>query len=872
MIWKFSNKRKSQSLIELVLSIALAIFFLTAFIVNLAFITTKFSDYKDKYYAYQLVKEQKKLNDRNLAYLLANNKIVSNYTTNGYFAVQGSHLNYTYLNYESTGLTSFLNQEKKYFLNDDYIYYWSLDAIPSSSTYIVDDKGDNARKGTLSCLGLSCTNPIIVDKSKGHCVSNNCLKFETAIGTAGTITFPSMNTLNNSARSKTTWEAWVNSFSPSDDAIFMSRGDYNYFGIIDNFPTVQFKLGTEEKLLSAPVPISPLQWYHLVATYDGSYISIYVNGVLSAKSENVSGMMGYNDILKFGYFTESNPTGFLGHLDEIKIYGRALSDAEILNRYNAFRKNIGLVANWHLDDALNTATYSGASEAGLNPKFTSFSSPDNIPIIIEKAKAENNPTLCKSGACTLFYRNYSSKGTLIDSSNTYTQLHSLSNITLSANIKITNINTGYQGIFGKDVNGNYALGLSNDDIQIDLKIEGTRYSKTYEANLEANRWYQIDATFDGSDIKLYVDGVFKGMWNQPGGITDDTNHGNIYIGYSGTDNEYFDGYIDEIKIYNRALSSEEINNPYDGGFTHYQYYKPVCRTSQNGTISAECLNCNPINGTECVRAESGVNFESLLVKSIYIVKFGKGINYKQHKSEQIIPVVNSFYQQEAGANVWAGGYTPYSGTACGRFVFGTYGDSAGSTIRYNSACGNSACGREIVGSQVCQSSNFSYFYDNGCTTCSGTPGSSSWTCDVCEAEGYFEKTSSGDAASMISPTFNFPKKMGLTSFGWIGSGGPVKFQFACLDDIVDGSGSELPEGAWSYLGPEPSNSKRCTASDYYSANPNTSYPVSSCWETDNQSLHNCQFFRFKIVIDAPVQATINSVRLNFGQYPYTIIK
>jgi len=114
-----------------------------------------------------------------------------------------------------------------------------------------------------------------------------------------------------------------------------------------------------------------------------------------------------------------------------------------------------------------------------------------------------------------------------------------------------------------------------------------------------------------------------------------------------------------------------------------------------------------------------------LVKSIYIVKFGKGINYKQHKSEQIIPVVNSFYQQEAGANVWAGGYTPYSGTACGRFVFGTYGDSAGSTIRYNSACGNSACGREIVGSQVCQSSNFSYFYDNGCTTCSGTPGSSS---------------------------------------------------------------------------------------------------------------------------------------------------
>jgi len=84
----------------------------------------------------------------------------------------------------------------------------------------------------------------------------------------------------------------------------------------------------------------------------------------------------------------------------------------------------------------------------------------------------------------LFYRSYSSKGTLSDASNTYSQLHAFNQISISANIKIENSTTGYQGIFGKNTDGNYSLGLNDDDIQVALKIGGTRYTKTYEANLQ----------------------------------------------------------------------------------------------------------------------------------------------------------------------------------------------------------------------------------------------------------------------------------------------------------------------------------------------------------------------------------------------------
>ncbi|MDD3156044.1 MAG: hypothetical protein PHP14_01010 [Candidatus Pacebacteria bacterium] len=49
--------------------------------------------------------------------------MVDNYSTDGHFAEQGRHLSYTFLNYETDNPTSFTNQEKKTFLDEEYIYY-----------------------------------------------------------------------------------------------------------------------------------------------------------------------------------------------------------------------------------------------------------------------------------------------------------------------------------------------------------------------------------------------------------------------------------------------------------------------------------------------------------------------------------------------------------------------------------------------------------------------------------------------------------------------------------------------------------------------------------------------------------------------------
>jgi len=77
-------------------------------------------------------------------------------------------------------------------------------------------------------------------------------------------------------------------------------------------------------------------WYNIVATYDGSYKRIYVNGVLKnsvAWAVTVATAKGGERI---GAYGGASPAYFYnGLIDEVKVYSRALSATEIQQRYGA---------------------------------------------------------------------------------------------------------------------------------------------------------------------------------------------------------------------------------------------------------------------------------------------------------------------------------------------------------------------------------------------------------------------------------------------------------------------------------------------------------------------------------------------------------
>jgi prepilin-type N-terminal cleavage/methylation domain-containing protein len=85
---------------------------------------------------------------------------------------------------------------------------------------------------------------------------------------------------------------------------------------------------------------------------------------------------------------------------------------------------------------------------------------------------------------------------------------------------------------------------------------------------ELNRWYHFVGTYDGSNIRIYKDGLQVGIKARTGSLAVTNNTAKIGT-YTGTTYN-LNGFIDEVRIYSRALSSVEIKKHYAEGLLSHQ--------------------------------------------------------------------------------------------------------------------------------------------------------------------------------------------------------------------------------------------------------------------------------------------------------------
>jgi len=84
----------------------------------------------------------------------------------------------------------------------------------------------------------------------------------------------------------------------------------------------------------------------------------------------------------------------------------------------------------------------------------------------------------------------------------------------------------------------------------------TVVDKGLSSSITTGVWYHLAATFDGTTVTGYLNGVAQFSAAAPA-TTIRSN--SIKIGTSGSEfNNFFDGIIDEVLVYNRALSASEI--------------------------------------------------------------------------------------------------------------------------------------------------------------------------------------------------------------------------------------------------------------------------------------------------------------------------
>ena len=97
---------------------------------------------------------------------------------------------------------------------------------------------------------------------------------------------------------------------------------------------------------------------------------------------------------------------------------------------------------------------------------------------------------------------------------------------------------------------------------------GTDYYVQSPQMYNDSRWHNAVVTYNGSLLRIYIDGfkVAQNTFPPERAVPDNSSSQTLRLGANALyDNDFFIGDIDEVRVWNRALSSTEITNGYTRG-------------------------------------------------------------------------------------------------------------------------------------------------------------------------------------------------------------------------------------------------------------------------------------------------------------------
>lgn len=134
--------------------------------------------------------------------------------------------------------------------------------------------------------------------------------------------------------------------------------------------------------------------------------------------------------------------------------------------------------------------------------------------------------------------------------------------TLSAWVNLGQIDSSNREIIRRWEAGQtqYILRKTSANVFEIIWNDGSTKRITSTFTLSAGQWYHVVGTFEIGNQNLYLNGVSNGSRSLTGSLASST--GNTYIGYTSAG---FKGTIDEVGIWNRALTSDNILELYNSG-------------------------------------------------------------------------------------------------------------------------------------------------------------------------------------------------------------------------------------------------------------------------------------------------------------------
>jgi glucose/arabinose dehydrogenase len=132
-------------------------------------------------------------------------------------------------------------------------------------------------------------------------------------------------------------------------------------------------------------------------------------------------------------------------------------------------------------------------------------------------------------------------------------------MTLEAWVFPTTVNGVWRDVIYKGNDNYYLEATSSPGRPVGGGIFGGNYGEAYgTSNLVANTWTHLTATYDGTALKLFVNGTQVSSFPSSGPIA--TSNGVLSIGGDPLYGQFFAGRIDDVRIYNRALTQAQIQS------------------------------------------------------------------------------------------------------------------------------------------------------------------------------------------------------------------------------------------------------------------------------------------------------------------------
>lgn len=228
--------------------------------------------------------------------------------------------------------------------------FWAIN--PASATLNVpivifwagpfkEDRNDSNHVAAYT-PGTRSTTQSILDLTGNNTITTNSLTYATD-GTFrfnGSTDFISTNYVGNT--SSFTHEVFLRPTNVAKDQMYIGYGAIaaNYVRIVNSRAYVSVSVATGQQIHHDPQILANNTNYHIVSSYNGSQLKIYVNGVLSSSTFN-SPLTGWG-VDRIGRWLDTDQRAFEGTIFNLKTYNRELSELEVQQNFNALRGRYGL--------------------------------------------------------------------------------------------------------------------------------------------------------------------------------------------------------------------------------------------------------------------------------------------------------------------------------------------------------------------------------------------------------------------------------------------------------------------------------------------------------------------------------------------------